>query len=462
MAGKTLKETKEAEKKKTRNSSNAIEEENIYKIDTNDSIRKLEEDDDEIDDIFGNVNKWLKDAENEVIEKKTRRKLAKIEEGIKSSKTTKTAKSKNSKKQLEVSDEPEEISDDIEETNMMKAIDNVENDDEPVRVVPTKRTRKTTKTKKTEKKTTKKATSKKITEKEKETEKETEIKIESNQEKPKVTNEIEDVENKWQPSEIKIHTENNLTEIVLKENSYKIELQKTEYNIYTNQNETSYLIVREPILKIITKEGYILLEKHGEVYEITTNQDFKINYVIDNLERRNSEVNFKLTNLTEIFAYKDGLVFEIDEEKVIENNLEDNNTLVISEEDGKVYLPYSKDEIKNEVLQNKGTKISEVIEDKYVLPLDKYKNSMRARFREGYNLMYRKEGKSKRSAIMLGIELMFETNLHPAIISACKNLEELDIYLDCLEDNELEKFSCFKIIYKSLPTLRKKAKFQEY
>ena len=63
---------------------------------------------------------------------------------------------------------------------------------------------------------------------------------------------------------------------------------------------------------------------------------------------------------------------------------------------------------------------------------------------------------------MLGIELMFETNLHPAIISACKNLEELDIYLDCLEDNELEKFSCFKIIYKSLPTLRKKAKFQEF
>ena len=165
--------------------------------------------------------------------------------------------------------------------------------------------------------------------------------------------------------------------------------------------------------------------------------------------------------MTEIFAYEDGLVFEIDEEKVIENNLEDNNTLVISEEDGKVYLPYTKEDVKNEVLQNRGTKISDVIEEKYILPIEKYKNSMRARFREGYNLMYKKEGKSKKSAILLGIELMFETNLHPAIISACKNLEELDIYLDCLEDNELEKFSCFKIIYKSLPTIRKKAKFQE-
>lgn len=263
-------------------------------------------------------------------------------------------------------------------------------------------------------------------------------------------------------SAIKMHTEGNLTEIILIENNYKIELEKTEYNIYTEANQTSYIIVREAMLRIVSGGVYILIEKQGDDYAITTNQDFKINYVIDNLERKNNAVNFKLTNLTEIEANEDGLNFIIDEEKVIENNLEDNNTLVISEEDGKVYLPYTKEEVKNEVLQNRGTKISDVIEQNYILPLDKYKNSMRARFREGYNLMYKREGKSKKSAILLGIELMFETNLHPAIISACKTLEELDIYLDCLEDNELEKFSCFKIIYKSLPTLHKKAKTQEF
>ena len=114
------------------------------------------------------------------------------------------------------------------------------------------------------------------------------------------------------------------------------------------------------------------------------------------------------------------------------------------------------------MVQNKGKKISELIEQNYILPLDKFKNSMKARFREGYNLMYKREGKSKKSAILLGFELMFETNLHPAIISACKSLEELDIYLDCLEDNELVNFSCFKIIYKSLPTLAKKGKIQEF
>lgn len=440
-----------------------------------DNIIKIEDDEDEIDEIFGNVNKWLKDAE-EVIENKPKRKLAKIEEGIKSSKTTKSNKETTKTRKNSKIEEIEKVEDvDIkEEPVQAENVEKIEkvNEIEETEKIETKKAKKTTKAKKratTKARTTSKSQIDDIYSlnnlEELDNEDSTKYQEYQNIEDDQITNEkirdgkIEVVEGK--PSEIKIHAENDLTEIVLKKSRYKIELQKTEYNIYTDINATSYVIVRDPMLRIVSGESYILLEKQGENYEITTNQDFKINYVIDNLERKNNEVNFKLTNLTEIFAYEDGLVFEIDEEKVIENNLEDNNTLVISEEDGKVYLPYTKEDVKNEVLQNRGTKISDVIEEKYILPIEKYKNSMRARFREGYNLMYKKEGKSKKSAILLGIELMFETNLHPAIISACKNLEELDIYLDCLEDNELEKFSCFKIIYKSLPTIRKKAKFQE-
>ena len=440
-----------------------------------DNIIKIEDDEDEIDEIFGNVNKWLKDAE-EVIENKPKRKLAKIEEGIKSSKTAKSNKGTTKTRKNSKIEEIEKVEDvDIkEEPVQAENVEKIEKVDEieETEKIETKKAKKTTRAK-TRATTKARTTSKSQIDdiyslnnlEELDNEDSTKDQEYQNIEDDQTTNEkirdgkIEVVEGK--PSEIKIHAENDLTEIVLKKSRYKIELQKTEYNIYTDINATSYVIVRDPMLRIVSGESYILLEKQGENYEITTNQDFKINYVIYNLERKNNEVNFKLTNLTEIFAYEDGLVFEIDEEKVIENNLEDNNTLVISEEDGKVYLPYTKEDVKNEVLQNRGTKISDVIEEKYILPIEKYKNSMRARFREGYNLMYKKEGKSKKSAILLGIELMFETNLHPAIISACKNLEELDIYLDCLEDNELEKFSCFKIIYKSLPTIRKKAKFQE-
>lgn len=425
MAEKLLKETKDTQTKRKK-AKKVAEEDDIYKIDLtlespeneddfkakdleseekeektkakrgrkSKNVVKVVEDDEEVDEIFGNINKWINEdeieenPEKEKAEKKGRKKsLTKVEDGIKSSKTT------------------------------------------------------------TKKATTKKATTKTTT---------------KTRTKNKKTDETESIQTEnEQQGEIKIHTENDTTELQLKHNEYKVELQKLEYNVYTQTSDNSYIIVRSPNLRIVSGNVYLMIKKQEEEYEITTNQDFKINYVIDNLERKDNVVNFKLTNLVEIIANESGLIFEIDEEKVIENNLEDNHTLVISEEDGKVYLPYTKDEIKKDVSQNKGTKISEIIENKYILPLDKYKNSIRARFREGYNLMYHREGKSKRSAIMLGIELMFETNLHPAIISACKNLEELDIYLDCLDDNELEKFSCFKIIYKSLPTLRKKAKYRE-
>ena len=425
MAEKLLKETKDTQTKRKK-AKKVAEEDDIYKIDLtlespeneddfkakdleseekeektkakrgrkSKNVVKVVEDDEEVDEIFGNINKWINEdeieenLEKEKTEKKGRKKsLTKVEDGIKSSKTT--AKKNATKK------------------------------------------------------TTTKATTKTRT-------------------KNKKTDETESIQTEnEQQGEIKIHTENDTTELQLKHNEYKVELQKLEYNVYTQTSDNSYIIVRSPNLRIVSGNVYLMIKKQEEEYEITTNQDFKINYVIDNLERKDNVVNFKLTNLVEIIANESGLIFEIDEEKVIENNLEDNHTLVISEEDGKVYLPYTKDEIKKDVSQNKGTKISEIIENKYILPLDKYKNSIRARFREGYNLMYHREGKSKRSAIMLGIELMFETNLHPAIISACKNLEELDIYLDCLDDNELEKFSCFKIIYKSFPTLRKKAKYRE-
>ena len=420
MAVKTLKNTKEI-KRKTKSKENE-KDENVYKIDFEKEIEeeknellsmknkktkkisqniKQDEDEDDIDYIFGNVNKWL--TNNEEIEED---KKVKDEEEIDAAQIIKKAISKKrTKKNIE----------EVEQKEKAK--------------IPKKRGRKP--------------------------KKELLVENEEINEKSDKT-QIFDTQNA-----IKMHTENNLTEILLEENKYKIEMQKNEYNIYTGHNETSYIIVREQSLRIVCGGVYILIEKQENDYTITTNQDFKINYIIDEVERKNNIVNFKLTNLTEIIADGIGLSFIIDEEKIIENNLEDNKTLIISEEDGKVYLPYTKEEVKQEVLQNKGIKVEEVLENKYILPLDKYKNSARARFREGYNLMYKKEKKSKKSAILLGIELMFETNLHPAIISACKTLEELDIYLDCLEDNELEKFSCFKIIYKSLPTLRKKSKFQE-
>ena len=62
-----------------------------------------------------------------------------------------------------------------------------------------------------------------------------------------------------------------------------------------------------------------------------------------------------------------------------------------------------------------------------------------------------KEKGSITKAFDLGLELMFKYELNPIIIAACRNLDELDIYLDCLEENELQEFPCFEIKFEVMP-----------
>ena len=136
--------------------------------------------------------------------------------------------------------------------------------------------------------------------------------------------------------------------------------------------------------------------------------------------------------------------------------LEDNNILLISEMENNVILPYKIDDLKRLLAKssNKYTDIYDLIKNKYVVPLNRYKNSSVARFRETFSLMKHKEKANFLKALDLALELTFKYNLHPAIISACKNLDELDIYLDCLEENELHKFNIFEIRFEFLPTKR--------
>lgn len=131
------------------------------------------------------------------------------------------------------------------------------------------------------------------------------------------------------------------------------------------------------------------------------------------------------------------------------------NTLIISETNKQITLPYNIKTVKEILLNNTDTysSISDVIKKVYTKPLSYYKFSSFARFKEAYNLMIKKEKSSKLKALSLATELFANFNLHPAIITACKNLDELDIYLACLEDNTLEDFHFFDIKYEIPPVL---------
>ena len=133
----------------------------------------------------------------------------------------------------------------------------------------------------------------------------------------------------------------------------------------------------------------------------------------------------------------------------------DNKTLLISEETQKVYLPYTIEDVMKKLKTTDDYQtLQEVIDNEYTLPLSTFKMPIISRFKEAYRFMRTKENSSVYAAVDLALELMFNSNLNPAVIRAAKDLKELNIYLDCLYENEVEKFDCFKIIYKVLPKIK--------
>lgn len=142
---------------------------------------------------------------------------------------------------------------------------------------------------------------------------------------------------------------------------------------------------------------------------------------------------------------------ETSEEKKA-NEPTDNDTLLISETQNKVVLPYKIKDVEKALSENSQYKtIEDVINVEYTLPLDKYKNSTKSRFKEAYNLMRKKEKASIFDSLSLATEVTFNNLLNPAIITACQNLDQLDVYLDCLSSNKLDKFNYFKVKYEILP-----------
>ena len=130
----------------------------------------------------------------------------------------------------------------------------------------------------------------------------------------------------------------------------------------------------------------------------------------------------------------------------------DNDTLLISETQNKVVLPYKIKDVEKALSENSQYKtIEDVINVEYTLPLDKYKNSTKSRFKEAYNLMRKKEKASIFDSLSLATEVTFNNLLNPAIITACQNLDQLDVYLDCLSSNKRDKFNYFKVKYEILP-----------
>ena len=158
---------------------------------------------------------------------------------------------------------------------------------------------------------------------------------------------------------------------------------------------------------------------------------------------------------------KEELIYELPKENkneiaTISTDFKEN-TLIISERNQNVVLPYTIADLQNKLNENnsKYQTIQDIIDNCYTRPLSLYRNPALSRFKESLSLIREREKGSLKQALDLGLELFFNSNLHPAIITACKNLDELDIYLDYLEDGETDKFTCFNVVFDVAPMIVK-------
>lgn len=201
------------------------------------------------------------------------------------------------------------------------------------------------------------------------------------------------------------------------------------------------IIEKEIDSEIVNEEATVEEETGSEIiYEVT---------IVEIEPETTSEiVNEEVIIEKEINEYTK-LINDIIEPQNItdDNNLKDNNILLISEVQNKVFLPFKVSKL-NEILDSKDNSyndIEQIINEKYIVPLDNYKNKSISRYREAFILMKEKEKASLMDSIDLALEMMNNVYLNPAVITACENLDQLDVYLDCLETNELDDFPFFKI-----------------
>ena len=179
-----------------------------------------------------------------------------------------------------------------------------------------------------------------------------------------------------------------------------------------------------------------------------------INFIVNNTKNPDVLSNLKtaLKGLPSILRNLEENIIELENSLLNETDIVDNNTLLISEIKNIVVLPYTVSDLQDVLNKSQDySSLQDVINKVYTIPIDRYKNSSVARFKEAYNLMRKKENSSILDSLNLALELSFNRFLNPAIITACQNLDELDVYLDCLSSNELDKFNLFNIKYEILP-----------
>ena len=117
-------------------------------------------------------------------------------------------------------------------------------------------------------------------------------------------------------------------------------------------------------------------------------------------------------------------------------------------------MPYSKKEIEDYMREypDEYKTVQDVISKEFMVNISIYnKHPILSRLKEAYYLCRTKEMMPILESFNYAKGLMFRSEINPYIIAAVKSKKQLEDYIKCLEENNLDHFSYFKIIYEINP-----------
>lgn len=222
-------------------------------------------------------------------------------------------------------------------------------------------------------------------------------------------------------------------------NEEDISNQLNLYNLKKMENKNEILNNTTYVDKFINSSKPIINTLNDEASNFKENiiREFKEKRKEDNENKVVNSINIDGGNPKEDVLYKP-------------YKIQENNTLLISEKQEKIFLPYTLSDLSKYTVDTEKS-LEDIVRENFIISLHTFRNPTISRFKETYNLAKNKSNYSLLKSFNFAVEVMFKRNLNPAIIVACKNIEELNDYLNCLKEQKLDAFKVFKIKYEMNP-----------
>lgn len=200
----------------------------------------------------------------------------------------------------------------------------------------------------------------------------------------------------------------------------KEEIQNESVTLKTENEET----IQESVTETLTNE--------------TKNEP-----IVENIQKNNEQEKNTKKDFTIIEDSEDEQIEEI----VPSIDLQEKE-LVIKKDLGIAILPYSISDLDELFLDDpeKYSSIQDIIDKEYTVNLKDFENSSITRYKEAFKLAKDKSNYTFSQAVNFAKKLLVENEVTSLIIASCKNVEELEFYIECLNNNNLNSFHYFKIV----------------